>query len=492
MTRKASPSNGKTASAAVRERLDHPVIDNDGHMIEIEPVLYDYLAEVAGAAMVDRYKALMKDGRFWGWYNRSRGEVREMRIKRPPHWALAGNTVDRATAMVPRLWRDRMDEFGVDFTIVYPTLGLHTLAIADDELRLSVVRANNLMNADTFRGHEDRIMTVATIPMHTPEEAIEELEFAVQKLGMKAMMMEGVVRRPIETDADGAVAATFWLDPLGMDGLYDYDPLWAKCMELKVAPTTHSHGMGWPNRNSPTNFNYNHIHNFAESSEACCKAMFFGGVTRRFPDLKIGFLECGVAWAVSLYHDIIEHWEKRNRIALDRDLDPANIDRDALLALITEHGHDRVQSKANELGGYVGPVFWENIEDEADLDEWAKCAIETEEDIRDLFVPNFFFGCEADDRCVAWAFDERVNEMNVKFNAMLGSDIGHWDVQDATTVLAESYELVEKNLLSHDDFRDFTFSNAVSMHGGMNPDFFKGTVIEAEADAVLNGEHVAA
>ena len=60
--------------------------------------------------------------------------------------------------------------------------------------------------------------------------------------------------------------------------------------------------------------------------------MFFGGVTRRFPDLKMGFLECGVAWAVSLYHDIIEHWEKRNRVALERDLNPANIDRDALLA----------------------------------------------------------------------------------------------------------------------------------------------------------------
>ena len=44
--------------------------------------------------------------------------------------------------MVPRLWRQRMDEFGVDFTVVYPTLGLHTLAIADDELRRSVVRAN--------------------------------------------------------------------------------------------------------------------------------------------------------------------------------------------------------------------------------------------------------------------------------------------------------------------------------------------------------------
>ena len=100
-------SGPKSDSATIRERLDHPVIDNDGHMIEIEPVLYEYLSEVAGPGMVDRYKALMKDGRFWGWYNRSRDEVRKQRIKRPPHWALAGNTVDRATAMVPRLWRDR-------------------------------------------------------------------------------------------------------------------------------------------------------------------------------------------------------------------------------------------------------------------------------------------------------------------------------------------------------------------------------------------------
>ena len=66
MPRKAAPSEGKTDSAAVRERLDHPVIDNDGHMIEIEPVLYEYLNEVAGPGMVDRYKKLMKDGRFLG------------------------------------------------------------------------------------------------------------------------------------------------------------------------------------------------------------------------------------------------------------------------------------------------------------------------------------------------------------------------------------------------------------------------------------------
>ena len=37
-----------------------------------------------------------------------------------------------------------------------------------------------------------------------------------------------------------------------------------------------------------------------------------GGVARRFPDLRIAFLEGGVGWAVNLYNQLFEHWEKRN------------------------------------------------------------------------------------------------------------------------------------------------------------------------------------
>ena len=40
----------------------------------------------------------------------------------------------------------------------------------------------------------------ATIPMHTPDEAIEELEYAVKELGLKVIVMSSVVRgrfRPI-------------------------------------------------------------------------------------------------------------------------------------------------------------------------------------------------------------------------------------------------------------------------------------------------------
>ena len=37
-----------------------------------------------------------------------------------------------------------------------------------------------------------------------------------------------------------------------------------------------------------------------------------------------------------------------------------------------------------------------------------------------------------------------------------------------------------------DGFRDFTFANAVRLHGGMNPEFFEGTVVEDEARAILD------
>ena len=45
------------------------------------------------------------------------------------------------------------------------------------------------------------------------------------------------------------------------------------------------------------------------------------------------------------------------------------------------------------------------------------------------------------------------------------SDIGHWDVIDMASVLAEAHELVERETVTPADFRDFTFANAVRLYG---------------------------
>ncbi len=67
---------------------------------------------------------------------------------------------------------------------------------------------------------------------------------------------------------------------------------------------------------------------------------------------------------------------------------------------------------------------------------------------------------------------------------MFGSDIGHWDVMDATSILSEAYGLIGAGLITQDDFKALTWTNPASLHLRMNPDYFKGTVIESEAEKI--------
>ena len=53
-----------------------------------------------------------------------------------------------------------------------------------------------------------------------------------------------------------------WVDTLGHGSLFDYDPLWARCTELGVAPSFHGVGYGWGSRVSATNYVHNHLGNF--------------------------------------------------------------------------------------------------------------------------------------------------------------------------------------------------------------------------------------
>lgn len=473
-------------SAEIRARLNHPVIDSDGHMIEFEPAIIDALKNVGGSSLVERFQSWANESLF-SWYRLSPEERHDKRPTRSTWWGIpTKNTLDRATASIPRLLYDRMDEFGLDFAVIYPTFGLPVPHIEDEELRRGTCRAFNEYYSETYREYSDRLTPAAIIPMGTPDEAIAELEHAISNLGLRAIVCAGYMRRPIPAVAreyPGAARQAFWLDTFGLDSAYDYDPFWAKCVELKVAPSFHSSGMGWGSRTSPTNYMYNHIGMFGAAGEALCKSLFIGGVTRRFPNLKFGFLEGGVGWACSLYADLIGHWEKRNLKSLE-NLDPANLDQELLLNLYRRYGGKMVEGKLDQLEERAA-VMISRHEDPAMLDEFKACRIKRPEDIRDLFVPNFYFGCEADDPVNAWAFDTKVNPFGARLKVLFGSDIGHWDVPDITEVVEEAYELVEKEVITEADLKDFVFDNPVSFYAGLNSDFFKGTVVEQEAEKKL-------
>ena len=474
-------------SAQLRARLDHPIIDSDGHAIEFEPAVLEVLARVAGAEMVERYRRASGDGLLQ--WRLSDAERRNRRLVRAPWWVLpAENTLDRATASLPRLLVSRLEELGLDYSVVYPSLGLVTIGFEDDELRQASCRAWNEYHAELYREHAHWLTPAAIVPMHSPAEAIAELDHAVGRLGMKVVMMAGAVRRPLPAAlaiSPEAAKLASWIDTLGLDSECDYDPVWARCAELGVSPTFHTGSQGWGARRSVTSFVYNHTGHFAAAGEATCKSLFLGGVTRRFPSLRFAFLEGGVAWACSLYADLLAHWEKRNLEAV-RAFDPARLDRDLLVRLFREYGDPPLLAKLDRLIEGV-PVRGDRVEDGHPLDEFAACGVASARDLHDLFVPRFYFGCEADDPMNAWAFDARTNPFGAKLHAIFGSDIGHWDVRDVREVIAEAFELVERGLLSKDDFRAFTFESPVRFWTALDPDFFEGTNVESAARALVAG-----
>jgi predicted TIM-barrel fold metal-dependent hydrolase len=492
MARNATGRQVRSRSARVREQLKHPVIDCDGHWFEPLPVFLDFLRDAGGSGSVDAFRTQIQRGGLW--YERTAEERYAWRQPRPAAWAEPGNTLDRATADLPGLLHDRLDEFGIDFAVIYPSLGLGAVRIPQSDLRRAWIRAANNMSAELFAPYQDRLTPVAIVPSESPDEAIEELEYVRTGLGLKAMFMDGNVRRPIGalTSRDAEAASTSWsmgvpyyIDPLGLDSTYDYDPLWAKAVELKVAVTMHGGGMGWPDRTSPSNFVYNHIGHFATAGHAAAKALLLGGVTRRFPQLNFAFLEGGVAWACQLYLDIIGHWRKRNAEAMHRNLCPTQVNMDQLRTLYEQHGSARLKGRFDEVLASFSPVQpfkaaaqlvgQEPTDGPMSYDDFIALGTIDEESLKGLFRDHFWFGCEADDPGTGWAFNK---QLNLGLKPVFSSDIGHFDVPDMRQVLYEAYELLNMGLLDEADFERFTFSNAVSLHAGMNPDFFVGTAVQ--------------
>ena len=143
-------ANGVTG-ADIRAKLDHPVVDSDGHMMETSFAVLDFVKQVGGPEIAARYEDILRND--------------QTGASRRATWV--GNSgpasIDRATAMLPKLYRSRLDEAGMDFGIIYGTHALSVLAIGDDELRSVVYRAMNMLYADMFKEVSDRLTPVARL-----------------------------------------------------------------------------------------------------------------------------------------------------------------------------------------------------------------------------------------------------------------------------------------------------------------------------------------
>ncbi|HZP29620.1 MAG TPA: amidohydrolase family protein [Acidimicrobiia bacterium] len=469
-------------SAEIRRDVGHPIVDADGHVLEVLDATYPYVREALGPALFEQWRERGPLARV-SQRPRTLDERRRTRTPQGSWWGgpPASNACDRATATLPALLHERMDELGIDFAVLYPTNTLLTCAEVDEELRRGLCRGFNEYYADVYLPYSDRMTIAGMIPMHTPEEAVAELHHCAE-LGLKTILLPEGVLRPLDEPAtiDGSPwlwpGQTHWFDSFGLDSVFDYDPVWQACRDLGFVAAFHGGmtvrpGLHW----SITSYVANHVGQFAAEMYPLCKALLFGGVTARFPDLQFAFLECGVSWAMQMLCDTVEHWEKRNVDALP-SMDPATLDRDELARYFAKYGGRITELIDVDPYEYVQrlPIHGSTPEER---DEFVHLRVRTAAELVERFAGSFSFGCEADDRGITTAFSPAVPE-GATLRAMFSSDIGHWDVPDMAHVVAESFELVEDGLLTPGQWRQVVCDNPVEMYRRANPDFFAGTTLE--------------
>lgn len=477
----------RTVAAKLRTSLDHPVIDVDGHHLEFLPALDEYLRERMGSQL------------FEAWLKKERSvslpftERKMHRTAQTGWWTAAPATQpeDRAAAALPRLLRERMGDLGIDFMILYTSVGLGTLIDPRDEIRRAFCWALNEFYADNYLAYSDRLTPAGIIPMYTPEEALNELDHC-HALGLKVVQLPHGVPRPIpfvyRTNPD-LYPRIHWLDTYGVDSAFDYDPVWQRLVHLGFAATFHghsSHAASTKSSRSITNYVFNHLGAHAGMMQELCKSLLLGGVTRRIPELSLAFLEGGVHWASGLLNDFIEHWEKRNAESI-KQYDPRQLDVEMMQQFFRKWGGDLVKGQVLDniqlvYGNRREGLFGDISEPEC-RDDFIQCDIRAVSDIAKLFA-NLYFGCEADDAMVGFAYHPS-NALRLKLGAMFSSDYGHWDAGRADQLLPRSYSLVERGFLSAEDFRSFTADNAIRLHGMANPRFWNGTLVQQYAGTIL-------
>jgi predicted TIM-barrel fold metal-dependent hydrolase len=405
----------------------------------------------------------------------------------PNSWHVPASTEYYATVTSPKRYYERLPEAGIDFAVLYPTFGNALMQLQNDEQRVGLCRLYNQFVAEQYAPYQDRFTVASLVPMHTPEEGVASLEF-IKSLGAKVALMPSHIHR----DTNGGRLADDewsdvrisqwdtrgWLDTFGVDSLYDYDPVWAKAIELQLPMAAHTAGIGNSDHASISNFVFNQIGHFAAAGAALAKSLFLDGVTARFPDFRLALQEGGVAIGVQVYISLVTNWQKRSGEAI-KGLNPENLDKQRLVDLMVEADPRRAKYTPDQLAGQLSGTM------KRVRDDYERANITSAEDIRDRFVTNFVWGCEADDPLVGVSFDSRVTPLGAQVPAIFASDLGHWDVPEFDEPLEEAYELVEKGILDEAQLRTFVFENPLKFYGSLNPDFFTGTVLEQEAAAEL-------
>ncbi len=180
----------------------------------------------------------------------------------------------------PKQWLDFLDEVGIEATVLYPTAGVASSNIVNPDWAVDATRAYNDWLSETYLKRSPRFRGLALLPqaLLNAAAAAEELRRAVNELGMCGVVLP---------------SNSLHGPPLGSPV---YFPIYQAANDLRCCVAIHGGvhgGMGMDGLDP-----YAGVHAIAHplGQMISLASIVFNGVLEKFPYVKFGYLEGGVAW----------------------------------------------------------------------------------------------------------------------------------------------------------------------------------------------------
>jgi predicted TIM-barrel fold metal-dependent hydrolase len=288
------------------------VIDSDGHIVEPRSFWQDYVEP----EFRDRIPRVTKDSD--GIDRIAIGDrMPTGSIYAPAAMCIPGGLIStesmrklswddlRPGSFDPHARLKDMDSEGIDVSVLFPSVALGFVAIADPEISAAACSAyNNWMN-DFCAVARDRLYSVAPVPLQEVGAAIAEMRRVVREHGVKAVMVRS-------NPYNGRLLS----DPSN-------EAFWAEAQELDCTIALH----GAVGGDMPT-AGFDRYHDFFQrmiishplEQQMACMDLICSGVLDRYPRLRIAFLEAGGGWVpwwlarLDEFHEKIGHMVPKVRM----------------------------------------------------------------------------------------------------------------------------------------------------------------------------------
>jgi predicted TIM-barrel fold metal-dependent hydrolase len=290
----------------------YPVIDADGHVVEKDAELKEYLPDP-----YRRFSSIRSlfpqdnwDRRLFGRYS--------------------------SDAPDAKAWLETMDRAGVETAVLYPTGGLLLGAMKDRDWAAALAHGYNSYLHEQFSKASPRLKGVALLPAQNVPAAVSELRRAVTELGMVGGMLP----------ADG-----FYL--LGKP---EFHPIYAEAQALDCMLAIHAAGNQTPGGVYELFDRFVQLHTVGHPHAIMrhLTSVIFEGVPEKYPRLRLAFLEAGCSWVPFWMNRMDEEYAKRGDVeATELKKKPSEYVKSGRIYFQAEPSEDLLPAVANVLGDGV-------------------------------------------------------------------------------------------------------------------------------------------